>query len=65
MTGRELRELRESWGLTQSGLADILGLKSQTISDLERGKMKISKSVENHVLAVKKLRALKEILDSG
>jgi DNA-binding XRE family transcriptional regulator len=65
MTGKELRELREGWGLTQSGLADILGLKGQSISDMERGKMKISKSVENHVLAVKKLRALKEILDSG
>ena len=51
MTGEDLRRIREEIGLKQSGLADILGLKPQTISDLERGKMKISKSVENHVLA--------------
>ena len=65
MTGRELRELRAEWGLTQSGLADILGLKAQTISDLERGVMKISNSVENHILVVKKLREIKKILDSS
>ena len=58
MTGRELRAIRVELGLTQSGLAVVLGLRAGTISDLERGKMKISLSVEKHLLTVHALHQI-------
>jgi len=38
MTGKELRALRESLGITQQELADILQVTRVTISIAERGK---------------------------
>lgn len=37
MTGQELREIRESWGFSQSQLAKRLGIHRQTLSKWERG----------------------------
>ncbi len=63
MTGNELRAIRAQLNMTQQVLADVLGLKAQTISDLERGKMHISKSVENHILVLLKLGEIKKVLE--
>jgi DNA-binding XRE family transcriptional regulator len=35
MTGRELRALRESWGLTQAQLAHLIGYQAKVGSDME------------------------------
>ena len=37
MTGRELRALRESWGLTQAQLAPLIGYQAKVGSDMEHG----------------------------
>ena len=38
--GEKIRELREKFGLSQSELAQKLGVHKQMISDVERGKQK-------------------------
>lgn len=37
--GEKIRELRETRGLSQSDLAEALGVNQSTISNWERGKM--------------------------
>lgn len=37
MTAAEIQELRSSYGITQSALADILGVNGVTVSKWERG----------------------------
>jgi transcriptional regulator with XRE-family HTH domain len=44
MTGKELRERRESAGLMQQEIADALGVHWTTISRMERSVVKISKA---------------------
>ena len=46
MTGEELRECREGLGMTQAELARAVGVRSDTLSRLERGERKISKTLE-------------------
>lgn len=43
MLGSDLRALRESLGLTQSALADALGMHANTVACMERGEKPISK----------------------
>lgn len=64
MTGSEFKRIREAMHLSQSGLARLLGLQPKTIGDLENGRMVISKSVENHIVAQYKLWQVRIILDS-
>jgi len=61
MSGEELRTLREAWGLTQAEFARLLGYSVHTISDIERGKKKVTNMLEKHVLAVKALRAIQKL----
>jgi transcriptional regulator with XRE-family HTH domain len=42
MTPADLRALRESLGLTQSALADALGMHANTVACMERGDKPIS-----------------------
>ena len=65
MTGGELKAIREAMELTQVQFAELLGLKPQTVSDLERGRMVISDSVSRHAWAQYKLWHIREILDSS
>jgi len=38
MRGTELRKIRESWGLTQREMSNLLSCHVQTVSEMERGK---------------------------
>ena len=42
MHGNDLRALRESLGLTQSALADALGMHANTVARMERDEKPIS-----------------------
>ena len=42
MQPADLRALRESFGLTQSALADALGMHANTVACMERGEKAIS-----------------------
>lgn len=46
ITGKEIRELREKAGLTQSDLAEILGYRREEINRFENGKRDIPLSVQ-------------------
>jgi transcriptional regulator with XRE-family HTH domain len=45
VTGKELRAKRKAAGIRQQDLADALGLHWTSISRMERGEWKISKSM--------------------
>lgn len=62
MTGKELRELREEWKLTQPEFGRLFGLSADTIANLERGRRKITESLQLHIDAERKLRAIEKIL---
>ena len=65
MTGRELRELRESWGMSQADFAKLFGYHTQSISEMEREKKKINVSLVKHIHRESQLRKIQEILDSS
>ncbi|MBA2494528.1 MAG: DUF1870 family protein [Acidobacteria bacterium] len=46
MKGEELKEKREKLGLTQTELADILGVKMNTVYRWESGILFVPKSIE-------------------
>ena len=46
MEGNELKAKRESLGLTQTELADILGVKMNTVYRWESGILSVPKSIE-------------------
>lgn len=46
MGGKELKQKRESLGLTQTELADILGVKMNTVYRWESGILAVPKSIE-------------------
>ena len=46
MEGSELKAKRESLGLTQTELADILGVKMNTVYRWESGILSVPKSIE-------------------
>ncbi len=46
MGGRELKEKREKLKLTQTELADILGVKMNTVYRWESGILSVPKSIE-------------------
>ncbi len=46
MKGEELKEKREKLGLTQTELADILGVKMNTVYRWESGILSVPKSIE-------------------
>ncbi len=65
MNGSELRELRRGWQLSQAEFGRLFGYSEETISALERGKKRVTKSLELHILSEVKLRKIKEIVDSS
>ncbi|MDQ3132393.1 MAG: DUF1870 family protein [Acidobacteriota bacterium] len=46
MEGKELKQKRETLGLTQTELADILGVKMNTVYRWESGILAVPKSIE-------------------
>ena len=46
MEGKELKQKRENLGLTQTGLANILGVKMNTVYRWESGILSVPKSIE-------------------
>ena len=62
MTGRELRALRESWGLTQAQLAHLIGYQAKVGSDIEHDRKPVPNMLERLLLAEKKPLAIKNIL---
>ncbi|HEX8195315.1 MAG TPA: helix-turn-helix domain-containing protein [Pyrinomonadaceae bacterium] len=46
MEGKELKSKREKLGLTQTELADILGVKMNTVYRWESGILTVPKSIE-------------------
>ena len=46
MEGKELKSKREKMGLTQTELADILGVKMNTVYRWESGILTVPKSIE-------------------
>ncbi|MCD9187261.1 MAG: helix-turn-helix domain-containing protein [Pyrinomonadaceae bacterium] len=46
MEGKELKQKRESLGLTQTELAEILGVKMNTVYRWESGILDVPKSIE-------------------
>lgn len=46
MTGQELREIRKSRGMNQIEFSKLINRHSQTVSDYERGKKPIPKTIE-------------------
>ena len=56
----ELKKRRERLGLTQSGLAEILGFASNTVSGYETGRLDIPKFMDL-VLEALEARRIKEL----
>lgn len=46
MEGKELKQKRETLGMTQTELADILGVKMNTVYRWESGILSVPKSIE-------------------
>jgi transcriptional regulator with XRE-family HTH domain len=55
MTGKDIRRIRKAMGLTQSQLADRLGITSTSVARMERGEQKIMRVT---TLAVKYLQVV-------
>lgn len=64
MTGQELRDIRQHWGMSQSAFARVLGYSVKGVANLENERQPISDSLEKHVLAEHRLRQVKKIIDS-
>ncbi len=56
MTGQELRRLRRRLGLSQSKLAEAIGMQKNSVARMERGERPIMKTTE---LAVRYLLVMK------
>lgn len=64
MDGAELRQLRESWGLSQVQLAHLLEYNPKVLSDIERGRKPVPKMLEKLLLRENTLRQIKKLLDA-
>lgn len=60
MEKEDLKKRRERLGLTQTGLADILGFASNTVSGYETGRLEIPKYMDL-VLEALEARRVKEL----
>lgn len=63
MTGRDLRALRQSLGLTQQQLGDELGIHANTVARLERGELPITRRMETAIDLVRKMAVMRAALD--
>lgn len=64
MTGKQLRELRESWNLSQAELGKVLGYTEHQIANLERGRANMTEHFEKQLLNEARIRAIRNILNS-
>lgn len=63
MNSKKLKSIRNKLGITQSQMADSLGIKQGSYSDIERGKSPITKSLE--LLVIYRFSINQEWIDSG
>jgi DNA-binding XRE family transcriptional regulator len=56
MTANQYKSIREWIGITQVELATLTGVTSKTISERERGLVRISKEAEMAILQLKKAK---------
>lgn len=63
MNSKKLKSIRNMIGITQSQMADSLGIKQGSYSDIERGKSPITKSLE--LLVIYRFSVNQEWIDSG
>ena len=59
MEGKELKQKRETLGLTQTELADILGVKMNTVYRWESGILTVPKSIELAMETVERKHKIK------
>lgn len=62
MEGRELKQKRETLELTQTELADILGVKMNTVYRWESGILSVPKSIELAMETVERNSKVKETI---
>lgn len=63
ITAEKLKQIGESWGLTQSQFAELLGANLRTFQDWAQGRHSIPAPIQKHVQTIQKLREIYESWD--
>jgi len=57
---RVIKEIRNSWGLTQAEFAALLGVNVRTFQDWEQERFPTPDSVQAHIQTLEKLRSIQQ-----